>query len=98
MPPILGPLDANVTFSALPMINIYDRNLVTLSVFIAVLSSYAALDLVGRVRAAHGVARHLWLIGGAATMGIGIWSMHYLGMLAFELPVPVQYDWPTVAR
>jgi PAS domain S-box-containing protein len=29
-------------------------------------------------------------------MGIGIWSMHYLGMLAFELPVPVQYDWPTV--
>jgi len=29
-------------------------------------------------------------------MGIGIWSMHYLGMLAFRLPVPVQYDWPTV--
>ena len=29
-------------------------------------------------------------------MGIGIWSMHYIGMLAFRLPVPVQYDWPTV--
>jgi two-component system sensor histidine kinase/response regulator len=94
---IFGPLDTSVTFSALPMIDTYNRSLVALSVIIAVLSSYAALDLVGRVRAAQGVARHLWLIGGAATMGIGIWSMHDLGMLAFELPVPVQYDWPTVA-
>jgi two-component system, sensor histidine kinase and response regulator len=86
-----------VTFSALPMLDTFNRSLVALSVLIAVFSSYAALDLVGRIRVAHGVARHLWLIGGAATMGIGIWSMHYLGMLAFELPVPVQYDWPTVA-
>jgi PAS domain S-box-containing protein len=86
-----------VTFSALPMIDTFNRSLVALSVLIAVFSSYAALDLVGRIRVAHGVARHLWLIGGAVTMGIGIWSMHYLGMLAFELPVPVQYDWPTVA-
>jgi NO-binding membrane sensor protein with MHYT domain len=29
-------------------------------------------------------------------MGFGIWSMHYIGMLAFRLPIPVQYDWPTV--
>ncbi len=29
-------------------------------------------------------------------MGLGIWSMHYIGMLAFSLPVPVFYDWPTV--
>jgi NO-binding membrane sensor protein with MHYT domain len=29
-------------------------------------------------------------------MGVGIWSMHYIGMLAFNLPVPVLYDWPTV--
>ena len=29
-------------------------------------------------------------------MGVGIWSMHYIGMLAFSLPVPVLYDWPTV--
>jgi NO-binding membrane sensor protein with MHYT domain len=87
-------LDANVTISALPMIGTYNRGLVALSVLIAVLSSYSALDLVGRIRAAHGVARHLWLIGGAATMGIGIWSMHYLGMLAFELPVPVNTTGP----
>jgi two-component system sensor histidine kinase/response regulator len=74
----------------------YDYRLVALSVVIAVLASYAALDLAGRVTSARGGARSLWLSGGAMAMGIGIWSMHYVGMLAFRLPVPVQYDWPTV--
>jgi two-component system, sensor histidine kinase and response regulator len=74
----------------------YDYRLVALSVLIAVLASYAALDLAGRVTSARGKARLLWLTGGAVGMGIGIWSMHYIGMLAFRLPVPVQYDWPTV--
>jgi hypothetical protein len=60
----------------LVFISLPNRGLVTLSVLIAVLSSYAALDLVGRVRAVHGVTHHLWLISGGATMmGIGIWSM-----------------------
>lgn len=67
-----------------------------LSVLIAILASYAALDLSGRVTSAHGRARLLWLSSGAVAMGIGIWAMHYIGMLAFRLPVPVQYDWPTV--
>ena len=53
-------------------------------------------DLAGRVTAARGKARLLWLSGGAIAMGFGIWSMHYIGMLAFRLPVPVQYGWPTV--
>jgi two-component system, sensor histidine kinase and response regulator len=74
----------------------YDYRLVALSVLIAVLASYSALDLTGRVTAARGVARAVWLTGGAVAMGLGIWSMHYVGMLAFRLPVPVQYDWPTV--
>ena len=74
----------------------YDYRLVALSVVIAILASYAALDLSGRVTSARGRARLLWLSGGALAMGIGIWSMHYIGMLAFRLPVPVQYDWPTV--
>jgi two-component system, sensor histidine kinase and response regulator len=74
----------------------YDYRLVALSVLIAVLASYAALDLAGRVTCARGTARGLWLGGGAVAMGIGIWSMHYVGMLAFRLPVDVQYDWPTV--
>lgn len=73
----------------------YNYGLVTLSILIAMAASYAALDLAGRVTAARGGVRLLWLGGGAAAMGTGIWSMHYVGMLAFRLPVPVAYDWPT---
>jgi PAS domain S-box-containing protein len=74
----------------------YDYRLVALSVLIAMLASYAALDLGGRVTASRGRVRSIWLIGGAAGMGMGIWSMHYIGMLAYSLPVPVLYHWPTV--
>ena len=74
----------------------YDYRLVTLSVGIAMLASYAALDLAGRVTSARRYARLLWLVGGAWAMGLGIWSMHFIGMQAFRLPVVVLYDWPTV--
>ncbi|HZT33762.1 MAG TPA: response regulator [Bryobacteraceae bacterium] len=74
----------------------YDYYLVALSVVIAMLASYAALDLAGRVTAARGGWRTAWLTGGAIAMGTGIWSMHYIGMLAFHLPVSVYYDLPTV--
>jgi two-component system sensor histidine kinase/response regulator len=75
----------------------YNASLVILSVVIAVAASYAALDLAGRVTAAHGRARIVWLSGGSLAMGTGIWSMHYIGMLAYSLPVEVRYDWPAVA-
>jgi len=75
----------------------YDYRLIILSVLLATLSSYAALDLAGRVTAARGHVRLIWLCGGAFAMGLGIWSMHYVGMLAYSLPVPILYDWPTVA-
>src|SRR6202795_2126515 len=74
----------------------YDYNEVPRSVLIAIAASYAALDLAGRVTAASGRARAAWLTGGATAMGIGIWTMHFKGMLAFLLPVPVEYHWPTV--
>jgi two-component system sensor histidine kinase/response regulator len=74
----------------------YDYRLVGLSVLIAALASYAALDLAARVTAAQGRIQFAWLLGGATAMGTGIWSMHYIGMLAFSLPIPVLYDWPTV--
>jgi two-component system sensor histidine kinase/response regulator len=74
----------------------YNYGLVALSVFIAIISSYAALDLAGRVTSARGRLRYFWLTGGAIAMGIGIWSMHYIGMLAFRMKIPVEYDWPTV--
>jgi PAS domain S-box-containing protein len=78
------------------LVGTYDYRLVALSVLIAILASWAALDLAGRVTAAQGRSRFVWLAGGATAMGIGIWSMHYIGMLAFSLPVTVLYDWPTV--
>ena len=74
----------------------YDYPLVVLSVVIAIFASYVALDLAGRVTIARGLARLAWLTGGASAMGLGIWSMHYIGMLAFRLPIPVRYDWPLV--
>jgi diguanylate cyclase len=75
----------------------YNFTLVLISVLISIGASYAALSLSDRVRAAPTPAvRRLWLTGGATAMGVGIWSMHYLGMLAAELPVPVFYHWPTV--
>jgi PAS domain S-box-containing protein len=74
----------------------YDLRLVALSVVIAVFSSFAALDLAGRVTASRNRARIAWLIGGSAAMGLGIWSMHYIGMLAFSVPMQMFYDPPTV--
>ena len=79
------------------MMTSYDYRLVVLSILISILASYAALDLAGRVTAARGRVRLAWLAGGACAMGMGIWSMHYIGMLAFSLPITVAYDWPTVA-
>jgi PAS domain S-box-containing protein len=74
----------------------YDPRLVALSILIAMAAAYVALDLAARTTAAKGRGRIAWLAGGALSMGVGIWSMHYLGMLAFSLPVPVMYHLPTV--
>ncbi|HUD66416.1 MAG TPA: MHYT domain-containing protein, partial [Candidatus Sulfotelmatobacter sp.] len=82
--------------AAMNLIGSYNYALVALSVLIAMFASYAALDLAGRVTAAGGWTRVVWLLGGAGAMGTGIWSMHYIGMLAFILPIPVAYHWPTV--
>ncbi|HYT19790.1 MAG TPA: MHYT domain-containing protein [Candidatus Polarisedimenticolia bacterium] len=82
--------------AAVNLIGSYNYALVALSVLIAMFASYAALDLAGRVTATGGWTRSVWLLGGAGAMGTGIWSMHYIGMLAFILPIPVAYHWPTV--
>jgi len=74
----------------------YDYRLVAVSIGIAIFASYAALDLAGRVIANRGWLRLAWLLGGAFSMGNGIWAMHYIGMLAFRLPIPVYYHVPTV--
>ncbi len=74
----------------------YDPLQVGLSVLIAIAASYAALDLVDRVISKRTMIRAAWLAGGAVSMGSGIWTMHFVGMLAFHLPMPTFYYWPTV--
>ncbi|MCU0515417.1 MAG: PAS domain S-box protein [Oscillatoria sp. Prado101] len=73
----------------------YDLRLTALSLLIAIIASYTAVDLAGRVTPASSrLSRLLWTAGGAVAMGTGIWSMHFIAMLAFKLPVPVSYDVP----
>ena len=70
----------------------YDQRLVALSVVVAIFASYTALDLAGRVSDSRWENSLLWLVGGGISMGLGIWSMHFIGMLAFHLPIRVSYD------
>ena len=74
------------------LIATYDQTLVVFSIVVAVLASYTALDMAGRLATAQGRVARWWLVGGAAAMGLGIWSMHFIGMLAFDLPIPLGYD------
>ncbi len=70
----------------------YNNWVVLVSFLVAVLASYTALDLASRITASTGAAAVSWLLGGAFAMGMGIWSMHFIGMLAFSLPIPMAYD------
>ncbi|PAJ81740.1 histidine kinase [Burkholderia ubonensis] len=71
----------------------YHLPLVLLSLVIATLASYTALDLAAFISLLDKPRlRRAWLGGGAAAMGTGIWSMHFVGMLAFSLPIPLGYD------
>lgn len=70
----------------------YDSILVLFSYVVAVVASYNVLDLAGKISASTNRGKWLWLSFGAVMMGMGIWSMHFVGMLAFSLPFPVSYD------
>ncbi|QOY92388.1 response regulator [Massilia sp. UMI-21] len=74
------------------LIGHYEPSLVLLSILAAIFASYTALSLAMRVRQAQGLARRAWMAGGAFAMGSGIWAMHFIGMLAFRLPLPLAYD------
>jgi NO-binding membrane sensor protein with MHYT domain len=79
---------------AIPLVvtGTYNLYLIALSILVASFASYTALDLGGHVGAARGLARRAWLVAAAITMGGGIWSMHFIGMLAFVMPIPMSYD------
>lgn len=74
------------------LIGSYTPSLVVISLFVAILASYTALDLAGRIATAQGRAVYLWIVGGALAMGVGVWSMHFIGMLALRLPFALGFD------
>ncbi|MDN0081861.1 EAL domain-containing protein [Crenobacter sp. SG2305] len=74
------------------MVASYDLLLVALSYLVAAMASYTALSISGRLGQAKQDDSRYWRVGGAIVMGTGIWSMHFTGMLAFQLPVALGYD------
>ncbi|AZN40465.1 EAL domain-containing protein [Paenibacillus albus] len=70
----------------------YDLLLVLFSYLVATVASYTVLDLIGRISTSSGMQRWGWVAFGAVGMGLGVWSMHFVGMLAFSLSTPVAYN------
>ena len=70
----------------MPITGTHDVVLVVLSILIAIVAAYTALDLAGRVRTTRGAPKYGWLTTAAVAMGGGIWSMHFVAMLAFSVP------------
>jgi PAS domain S-box-containing protein len=70
----------------------YDVGLSVLSVVVAIVGSYVAIEIAQRVRLDRGRRRNLWIAGGALAMGLAIWTMHFVAMLGVEFPEPVWYD------
>jgi NO-binding membrane sensor protein with MHYT domain len=70
----------------------YNLWLVALSVAIAIASAYTALDLASRIAHAEGRAKWEWHFGGAIVMGLGVWTMHFVGMLAAHFGFPIGFD------
>lgn len=80
----------------MPLHGQHDLTLVLLSYVVAVIGSFAALTLAELIARSTRVAKAAWLVGGATTMGLGIWGMHFVGMLSFRLPIAVEYDFGIV--
>lgn len=75
----------------------YNVYIVALSAVIAILASYFALNITSKISYAQGKSRLFWLLAGAIVMGNGVWSMHFVGMLAFHMHISVKYDvWLTL--
>ncbi|MDP9565376.1 UNVERIFIED_ORG: diguanylate cyclase (GGDEF)-like protein [Kosakonia oryzae] len=74
------------------LVSQYDYILVVVSFIVAILASYTALNMAGRVTSSSGTASWVWLSGGGVAMGIGIWAMHFIGMLAMNISMSMLYD------
>lgn len=85
---LYGPVPSNV------MSGYYNLNIVALSYFVASLAGFVALDITERFRTS-GITnqtKFIWLLFGAIAMGMGIWTMHFIGMLAFIMPMQMDYE------
>src|SRR3990167_10909434 len=84
----LGPIPADAVYGT------YQWHLVLLSYLVASLGSYIALDMAGRLRDDNNTRTNTlcWLFGGSFAMGAGIWSMHFIGMLAFKMSMPMSFN------
>src|ERR1700759_2853946 len=74
------------------LVGSYNPWLVVISVLVAMLASYTALDMAGRIVATQKEGNRWWLVCGSLAMCRGSWSMHFIGMLAFSLPMKMGYD------
>jgi two-component system NtrC family sensor kinase len=75
------------------MFGTYNYQLVLMSYIVAVMSSYIGLDLIGKLHSEQNIfIKYVWITGGAIVMGSGIWSMHFIGMLAYIMPMNISYD------
>jgi len=70
----------------------WDFSLIILSVLIAIIGSLTALTHARRMRESSGRTATIWMLAGGSTLGVAIWTMHFVGMLALHLPIPVGYD------
>ncbi|CAN7551886.1 EAL domain-containing protein [Pseudorhodoferax sp. LjRoot39] len=75
----------------------YNHWVVALSFLIASYASFVALDLAQRVRTSDRTIARAWWVGGSLALGTGIWSMHFIGMLAVTLPFEVGYGYAVTA-
>jgi len=70
----------------------WDSVLICVSLIVVFIASFTALDTAGRVAVSRGWSARFWLLVGGIAMGIGVWAMHFIGMLAMILPMMMRYD------
>jgi len=90
---MLSPCSAPApTVVPMNMAGSYDLVLVALSIAVAIFASFTALNLAGRLVAADRRSRPWWILAASLALGGGIWSMHFVGMLALEMQMAATYD------
>ena len=70
----------------------WDSVLICVSLIVVFIASFTALDTAGRVAVTRGWSARFWLLVGGIAMGIGVWAMHFIGMLAMMMPMMMRYD------